>query len=345
MERYEGPRIGKREASELFGIEEVCFLEEFPLKIEKIMSRNTVNCLLIDQERVGLAERDEPAAQFGNRMMHACSWLSIENMDAWFALQRKVKRPEEIDAHRMACETTVEAIWYMMGHTHPGMTEGQMEAYFDFIVKYRGCGHAFPTIAAAGKNACILHYSANKDVIQDGDLVLVDLGASYKNYCADVSCTFPVNGVFTPRQKLLYQVVLDGLLTAEKAAKPGCRKDELQLLSKEVMANELMKLGVIDKTEEIERYYYHGSGHFIGLYTHDVGEDPDNILQKDMVFTLEPGLYFPKEGIGIRIEDTLLVTEDGCEVLTAGIPRTIEEIETFFLSLKRKNEMEEPPYF
>lgn len=159
--------------------------------------------------------------------------------------------------------------------------------------------------------------------------MLVDLGASWEYYCADVSRTFPANGKFTPRQKLLYEIVLAGLTAALEAAKPGQRKDELQLISKRVMADELVKAGILSAPEEIEKYYLHGSGHFIGLYTHDVGEDPENLLQKDMMFTLEPGLYFPEEGIGIRIEDTLLVTEDGCEVLTADIPKTVEEIEVF----------------
>ena len=159
--------------------------------------------------------------------------------------------------------------------------------------------------------------------------MLVDLGASWEYYCADVSRTFPANGKFTPRQRLLYEIVLAGLTAALEAAKPGQRKDELQLISKRVRAAEIAKPGTPSAPEEIEKYYLHGSGHFIGLYTHDVGEDPENLLQKDMMFTLEPGLYFPEEGIGIRIEDTLLVTEDGCEVLTADIPKTVEEIEVF----------------
>ena len=162
---------------------------------------------------------------------------------------------------------------------------------------------------------------------EDGDLVLFDLGARSGYYCADVSRTFPVNGKFTERQRRLYEIVLKGLQAAIEAAYPGQIKDDLQKISRQVMARELVRIGMIRREEEIDRYYLHGSGHFIGLYTHDVGESPKNRLEENMVFTLEPGLYFPEEGIGIRIEDTLLVTENGCEVLTAGIPKTVEEIE------------------
>lgn len=332
LERYEGPRPGKAEAGQKYGIAEVCFLDELSGRLAELISCGGVGTLLFDQEEGPWQDMAEPVRQTADRLKKDWPRLAVENAAPWFARMRRVKQPEEIAAHRIACRTTVEAVRYMMAHTRPEMTEGQMEAYFDFIVKSRGCGHAFATVAATGKNACILHYSANRDKIKKGDLVLVDLGASWEYYCADVSRTFPANGKFTPRQKLLYEIVLAGLTAALEAAKPGQRKDELQLISKRVMADELVKAGILSAPEEIDKYYLYGSGHFIGLYTHDVGEDPENLLQKDMMFTLEPGLYFPEEGIGIRIEDTLLVTEDGCEVLTAGIPKTVEEIEAFMQS-------------
>ena len=138
----------------------------------------------------------------------------------------------------------------------------------------------------------------------------------------------PVNGKFTEEQATLYNVVLKGLDAAIAASKPGKPKNELQELSKSVMADELIRLGYIEKPEDISKYYFHGSGHYIGLYTHDVGND-NAPLEEDMMFTLEPGLYFDDLKLGIRIEDTLLVTKDGCEVLSRKIPKTIEEIESF----------------
>ena len=159
-------------------------------------------------------------------------------------------------------------------------------------------------------------------------MILFDLGAEYGYYASDVSRTFPVNGHFTPQQKDLYNVVLKGLEAAIARTRPGQPKNELQEISKAVMAQELIRLGMIREPEEIMKYYFHSSGHYIGLYTHDVGND-EAILEPDMMFTLEPGLYFEELGIGIRIEDTILITEDGCDVLTAGIPKTVEEIEAF----------------
>lgn len=188
--------------------------------------------------------------------------------------------------------------------------------------------HAFPTIAASGINACCMHYERNDCQMQDGSLILFDLGAEWGYYASDISRTFPVNGKFTEEQAALYNVVLKGLDAAIAASKPGKPKNELQDLSKSVMAEELIRLGYIEKPEEISRYYFHGSGHYIGMYAHDVGND-NAPLEEDMMFTLEPGLYFDDLKLGIRIEDTLLVTKDGCEVLSGRIPKTIEEIEAF----------------
>ena len=217
------------------------------------------------------------------------------------------------------------------------MHEYEIEAYFDFSLKSHHADHAFPTIAASGINACCMHYDANDRQMEKGDLILFDLGARWGGYNADVSRTFPVSGRFTEQQKALYEVVLKGLEVAIAASKPGQPKNELQDLSKQAMAKELIRLGIIQEPEEINRYYFHGSGHYIGLYTHDVGDD-NAPLEEDMVFTLEPGLYFDDLGIGIRIEDTLLVTKDGCEVLSGGIPKTVEEIETFMQEYAASNE-------
>ena len=174
-----------------------------------------------------------------------------------------------------------------------------------------------------------MHYVDNDTQTKDGDLILFDLGAQWNYYCADVSRTYPVNGKFTERQKQLYNIVLKGLEAAENASKPGQLKSELQQISKKVMAEELVKIGKIEKEEDISKYYFHGSGHNIGLNTHDVGDHNDLLLEENLMFTLEPGLYFDDEAIGIRIEDTLLVTKDGVEVMSAGIPKTVEEIEAF----------------
>lgn len=328
-ERFEGKMPTASEVKEAYGVDEVKYLDELERFIGYIAASGSIHTCYIDQERSHFTQEKDALSVFVEKLLGNFPYLSIKNSYPHIVQMRKIKDAEEIALHRKACDVTTQGVKYMISHMKPEMTEGQIEAYFDFVLKSNGCGHAFDTVAAAGANACTLHYSANSDIVKDGDMILFDLGASSGYYCADVSRTYPVNGKFTMRQRQLYEIVLKGLEAALEAAKPGANKDRLQLISKKVMAEELMKIGMIEKEEDISRYYLHGSGHFIGLYTHDVGEHPDNVLVENTMFTLEPGLYFPEEKIGIRIEDTLLVTKDGCEVLTAGIPKTIEEIEAF----------------
>ena len=266
------------------------------------------------------------AREFASRIHDFDPTLPIYNTFQDLARFRQVKTKEEIALHRKACDITASGVNNILAHLKPDMFEYEIEAYFDFTLKSQNAKHAFPTIAASGANACCMHYDSNDRKMMNGDMILFDLGAKWGGYDADVSRTFPVNGVFTEEQRTLYEVVLKGLDAAIAATKPGQPKNELQDISKQVMANELMRLGMIEKPEEIMRYYFHGSGHYIGLYTHDVGDD-NALLEEDMVFTLEPGLYFDELNLGIRIEDTLLVTKDGCEVLSGNIPKTVADIE------------------
>lgn len=328
-ERYEGKMDTIEDIKEKYGIETAGYLDTFESFANRLFAYGDYQTLYADMEMMDLNNRQEPVRQFVEKMKAAVPYLTVKNTYKALSKMRRIKEQDEIEAHRRACRVTGEGVRYMMQHIQPGMMEYQAEAYFDFALKSKGCGHAFTTIAASGINSCVLHYAENNKMMQDGELILFDLGASSNYYCADVSRTFPVNGKFTERQKILYNIVLKGLETAIALSKPGQNKDELQEISKKVMAEELIKIGMIEKPEDINPYYLHGSGHFIGLYTHDVGEDPSNLLTENMMFTLEPGLYFPDEKIGIRIEDTLLVTKDGCEVLTADIPKTVEDIEAF----------------
>ncbi len=328
-ERYEGKMATVEDIKEKYGIADAGYLDSFERFVTYLFAYGDYQTLYADMEMMNLENRQEPVRMFVEKMKTVIPYLTVKNTYKALSVMRRVKETEEIEAHRKACAVTSEGVRYMMKHLKPGMMEYQAEAYFDFILKSNGCGHAFATIAASGENSCVLHYDANDKRMQDGELILFDLGASCEYYCADVSRTFPVNGRFTERQKTLYNIVLKGLETAISLSKPGQNKDELQEISKKVMAEELVKVGMIEKPEDINPYYLHGSGHFIGLYTHDVGENPSNVLVENTMFTLEPGLYFLDEKIGIRIEDTILVTKDGCEVLTADIPKTVDEIEAF----------------
>ena len=328
--RWIGTRFDSEEIKASTGIPTLVPNETWDSFISRMMFYNDVQDVYIDLARYNMNYPANEAQKRANRLKEIYPFLNIHNAYQTICRMRTVKDAAEIADHRKAAAITEEAVKYMISNMKVGMTESQIEAYYDFVVKSHGCKFpAFTTIAATGKNACIMHYVDNDTATKDGDMILFDLGAQWNLYCTDVSRTYPVNGKFTERQKMLYNVVLKGLEVAESLSKPGQLKSELQQISKKVMAEELVKLGVIEKEEEISKYYMHGSGHFIGLNVHDVGDTNDIVLAEDMMFTLEPGLYFDDEKLGIRIEDTILITKDGCEVLSGGIPKTVEEIEAF----------------
>ena len=332
--RWQGISYDKDTVKRDTGIQQVEYLERFEEKLPFFGRRNAIEHLYVDIANWEEGFVQNPAQKFTQKVLGCFPYLRVHNTFSDLAHMRQVKTKEEIDLHRKACEITTEGVKSILENLRPGMHEYEIEAYFDFALKSRNARHAFSTIAASGKNACVLHYVANDRVMEDGDMILFDLGAEWGNYASDVSRTFPVNGRFTEKQRALYEVVLKGLEAAIAKTRPGQPKNELQEISKAVMAQELIRLGMIEKPEEIMKYYFHSSGHYIGLYTHDVGND-EAILEKDMMFTLEPGLYFEELGIGIRIEDTILVTDDGCDVLTAGIPKTPEEIEAFMAAAQK----------
>ena len=181
----------------------------------------------------------------------------------------------------------------------------------------------------------MLHYETNRDTCEDGTLLLLDLGAKVQGYCADITRTYPVNGVFTPRQRAVYEAVLAANRAVAAAAKPGVTLGGLNEICKQVLAEGCRKLGLIDSAEKIGTYYMHGVSHHLGIDVHDVSARRDEPLQPGAVITDEPGLYIDEWEIGIRIEDDLLITEDGCEVLSADVIREADEIEAFMAQAKR----------
>lgn len=327
---YTGATFDKEKLMAETGIANVVDINTWEDFLSRMMIRYDIQDAYMDMARWRSKYFLNKEQLLAHELKESYPYLNIHNAYQKVCSLRTVKSAPEIEAHRKAVKITEEGVKNMLKHMKPGMMECQIEAYYDFILKgYNVKAPAFTTIAATGINACTLHYVDNDTVTKDGDMILFDLGAKWDQYCADVSRTYPVNGKFSPRQKELYNVVLKGLDAAISLSKPGQKKADLQLISKKVMAEELIKIGKISKPEEIDKYYFHGSGHFIGLDTHDVGDYDEILLEKDMMFTLEPGLYFKDEGIGIRIEDTILITEDGCDVFSKDIPKTVEEIERF----------------
>ena len=216
-----------------------------------------------------------------------------------------------------------------MTNLKPGMKEYQAQADFEYMVHYLGAeGPSFQTIAGSGKNGCMLHYETNRETCQDGSLLLLDLGTRWQGYCSDITRTYPVNGKFTDRQRQVYEIVLRANKEVAAQAKPGMTTRELNDICKKVLAAGCMELGLIEKEEEIGKYYMHGVSHHLGIDVHDVTVEGVK-LAPGSVITDEPGLYIDEWEIGIRIEDDLLITEDGCEILSAGIIKEPDEIEAF----------------
>jgi Xaa-Pro aminopeptidase len=264
--------------------------------------------------------------------------------------QRLIKTPHEIQLMRKAAEVSVIAHKRAMRACKPGVHEYEIEAELLYEFTRHGMrAPAYPCIVAGGQNACILHYTENKDVLRDGDLLLIDAGAEHENYAADITRTFPINGTFTESQRQLYELVLEAQLDAIDQARPGKRWNEPHDAAVHTLTKGLVKLGLLEgrvskliKEEAYKKFYMHRTGHWLGMDVHDVGDYRSNdewrTLEPGMVLTVEPGLYVapdcldvdPKwRGIGIRIEDDVLVTKDGHEILTAGLPKTVEEIESF----------------
>ncbi|MGV3465447.1 MAG: aminopeptidase P family protein [Heyndrickxia sp.] len=330
LEKWVGKTISVEEAKEQSGVENIQFTEQFQSFFARtVASLQTAN-LYMDIERSELDTVTTKSQQFVKQVQTNYPFLQVRNVYPIICDLRLYKKPEEIEKIKRAIEITKNGIYNLMSNAKPGMKEYQLEAYFDFVLKTEGVkDYAFPTIAASGQNGTVLHYDKNDAVAEDGSLVLLDLGAQYEYYSADISFTFPVNGKFTERQKTFYNIVLKALRETTDLIKPGVPFTQLNEHTKKVLAEECMKLGLIKEESEISKYYYHGVSHSLGLDTHDVGNYRDKVLEPGMVLTVEPGLYIEEEGIGIRIEDDVLVTEDGNENLSKDIIRSVEEIEEF----------------
>ena len=240
---------------------------------------------------------------------------------------RKIKSEWEIMQLQKAIDVTGKGILDIWENAQAGMMEYELEAMLFYRIQRSGLKHwGFAPIIASGINAATLHYEKNDCQIGTNDLVLMDVGASYMNYSADISRTFPISGVFSERQKDVYSAVLRVQKEIISMIHPGVSLMDLQKRTRELIAQELIELKLITEASEVGKYYMHGVSHFLGMDTHDVG-GRTAILEPGNVITVEPGIYIPEERIGVRIEDDVLVTEEGYCVLSQNIPKEISEIE------------------
>ena len=332
--KWDGAVISKEEAKEISGIEDFGFVDELSGHVATAFLRTKIHTVYMDFENRSLTVPNTPELDFAGLLREKFPAITQVDAHPLFAGFRLLKEAYEVESLKKAAKISGEGFEAILQNTRPGMMEYELEAHLDYTYKKNGCrDRAFRTIMASGKNACILHYNDNNQVIEDGELVLVDYGAQWNWYSADVTRTFPVNGKFSPRQKELYNIVLGALDLVIDMVKPGVVFGKLNEAVLEYYGKELVRIGLIKETSEIGKYYFHGVSHMLGLETHDVGGDKDLVLAPGMVFTVEPGLYIAEEGVGIRIEDDVLVTETGCEVLTSGIVKSIEDIERLMAKL------------
>lgn len=331
-EKWEGKTIRKDEVFDICGVEDVRYLGDFDAFTDKlILNKEEINIYLD-------LEKGNVSYDFLNEIKNKYYNINIKNAFNLIGSLRLIKAEEEVDRIRKAISITIDGVNELMKNSKPGIKEYELEAYFDFVCKKNGTKDlAFKTIAAAGKNATVLHYVANDSELKDGDLILFDLGAQYKYYNGDISRTFPINGKFNARQKEVYNAVLRVNEKVIEEMKPGVSFLELNKKAKEWIAEECISLGLITSKEDVSKYYYHSIGHSLGMDTHDIElENRDVIFEAGMIYTVEPGIYIEEEEIGIRIEDDVLITDNGYEVLTKEMIKTVEEIEEF-MSNNKKN--------
>ena len=338
-EMWNGKTLRDSEGKEISGINDVSYMNDFSVYLNRCINGMEQINVYLDLNRQIIDEDDSPAIKFAYNLKNKYPQVIIKNVAEKIIPLRMIKSSEEIEEMKKAIDITIKGVESLMRNSKPGMKEYELEAYFDFECKKRGVKDlAFTTIAAAGKNAATLHYVTNDAEIKDNDLILFDLGAAWNLYNADITRTFPVNGKFTERQKEVYEAVLRVNKAVIEKIKPGVDYQELNAWARDLIAQECINLGMITEKEEVSKHYWHSIGHNLGLDTHDLEPQGRKFTFKaGMVFTVEPGIYNSEEGIGIRIEDDVLVTEDGCEVLTEGMIKDIPDIENFMKNRQPKN--------
>lgn len=349
-EIWNGKRVGVKDACEHYGADKAFSIKKFNKRIGKYLknakklyytlgSNSHVDSQILSHFKQGVRSRIRTG-----KGIH-----TLVDPSPILSEMRLIKNDTELERIRQATNITVDGHIAAMAAAQPGMHEYELEGIIDATFRSSGAsGTAFPTIVASGGNATTLHYTTNDCEIKDNTLVLIDAGAEYQRYCGDVTRTFPVNGTFTEAQKEVYQIVLDAHYAIIDSIRPGVSIDEPHQKSIELLTDGMLQLGLLKgkakkiiKKEAYKQFYMYRIGHMLGLDVHDVNcvrnaEGEYKTFEPGMVITIEPGLYIAEGtkkvptkylGIGIRIEDDILVTEDGYEVLTDAVPKEIDAIE------------------
>jgi Xaa-Pro aminopeptidase len=334
-EKRTGKRLTIDEVREKSGIENVLYLEAFDSQIGLFLDQKSeaafaIRNLYIDLDREQKVGEDKYIENVRDALLANYPFLKLNDAFEPIMRLRMVKSPNEIEEFKEAVTKTNIGIKKLIQAIKPGLKEYQISSLFYYMIQdYDYSELSFPTIAASGVHTTTLHYPTPLDTLKDGDLILLDLGSRNQGYCADISRTFPINGKFTPLQKTIYSIVLGCNKMIVHEVKPGVTIAELQQKTIDYLADGCLKAGLIENKEEIRNYYFHNISHHIGLDTHDVS-DRSLPLEAGNIISDEPGLYFKELGIGVRIEDDILVTEEGSYNLSGNILKEVDEVERAF---------------
>jgi Xaa-Pro aminopeptidase len=349
-EIWDGRRAGTEGALKEYGADAAFPIEQFKEKVGDYLNGATNLYYRIGDGRPDLDEtivgQIRRLRALGRRGVSAPE--AIIDTGSIVHEMRLFKSEEEVELMQRAADIGAEGHVEAMKAARPGMNEYEVEALIEYTFRKNGAsGPAYTSIVGGGANATVLHYITNDAVLQDGDLLLIDAGAEYGGYASDITRTFPVNGRFTPAQRDIYDLVLKTQMACVERVRPGTSVDELKSYSVELLTEGMVRLGLLKgdpkkliEEEKYKQFYMHGLGHFLGLDVHDVGryhvKDEARRLEPGMVMTVEPGLYVATDakdvpekylGLGVRIEDDVLVTGDGPRVLSGKAPKQPEEIE------------------
>jgi Xaa-Pro aminopeptidase len=326
-ERWTGRRINPEETENLSGIEDVRFRSNFENDLHRLIMSGNYEKIYLDYDKMTEDEPDDITYRFSKVIGEKYPFLNRLDAHEHIKVLRTIKQPCEIEAMKKAQVITKAGITAMMKTVRPGMFEYQLKAEWDYALSQFGTeGPAFPSIISSGENNFCIHYYDYKGLISDGEMILNDVGAMYDGLMCDVSRGYPVNGKFSDRQKLLYTCAYNTSEHMFNMVKPGMKMADVDRINREFNAEQLKEAGVLKDIKDIGTYMWHAGAHHVGYDVHDVVKTPE-IIAPGMVFCVDIGIYHEEWGIGFRLEDNCLVTEDGCINLSRETPRTIEEIE------------------
>lgn len=333
---WEGAKLNQKQAFEVSGIKTVLWMQGFEAFLKGIIFQAEHIYLNSNEHTRRYIDVETAEMRFNKKIMSQFPLHKFERSAPIMHSLRAIKSSYEIELIQKACDITEKGFRRLLPFVKPGVTEYQIEAeLIHEFVNNRSRGFAYGPIVASGPNACVLHYVDNNQVCKDGDVILLDVAAEYANYASDLSRSIPVNGKYTPRQKQVYNAVLRVQKAAISMLTVGNLIPEYHKAVGELMEKELVDLGLITTNDiknqkpewpAYKKYFMHGTSHFLGLDVHDVGNF-NRKLEAGMVFTCEPGIYIKEEGLGIRIENDILVTKNGPDDLMKNIPIEVEEIE------------------